>query len=75
MAHLPDDIGEVPQYRCKEGPCLDAVVGDGQVVRVDLLHDGSPYRRMAPGALDAGVNSVLSVPIYDGIGVIGSLNL
>lgn len=66
---------DLVQYRCSEGPCLDAVAGDGQVVRVDLLDNLSEYRRMAPGAVDAGINSVLSVPFYDGSTVIGSLNL
>src|SRR3954469_8219215 len=47
------------QYRFGEGPCLDAL--EGQVVRVDLRDDGS-YRRIAPGALDAGVATVLSLP-------------
>jgi hypothetical protein len=63
------------QYRFQEGPCLDAVVGEGRVVRVDLVSDPR-YERLAPGALDAGIADVLSLPLrLDGDGsVIGSLN-
>lgn len=66
---------DLVQYRTHEGPCLDAVGEQGHVVRIDLLDNSTTYRRMAPGALDIGVNSVLSVPFYDGSTVIGSLNL
>ncbi|HUP85738.1 MAG TPA: GAF and ANTAR domain-containing protein [Acidimicrobiales bacterium] len=64
------------QYRFEEGPCLDAVDhAGGQVVRVDLIDDHR-YNRFAPGALDAGVTSVLSLPCSSSTGrVIGSLNL
>src|SRR4051812_6294188 len=47
------------QYRFGEGPCLDAL--EGQVVRVDLRADEA-YQRITPGALDAGVASILSLP-------------
>lgn len=66
---------DLVQYRSRQGPCLDAVAGDGQVIRIDLLDAGSTYARMAPGAVDAGVQSVLSIPFFDAGSVIGSLNL
>lgn len=47
----------------------------GHVVRVDLIDNDSAYQRLAPGALDAGIRSVLSVPLYDSDRVIGSLNV
>lgn len=67
------------QYKFQEGPCLDAVSSDGdgvgQVVRVDLIDDPK-YRRFAPGALDAGIASVLSIPCLTRAGrVVGSVNL
>lgn len=66
---------DLVQYRSGEGPCLDAVDGSGQIIRIDLLDNLSEYRRFAPGALEIGVNSVLSIPLYDGERLIGSLNL
>lgn len=66
---------DIVQYRSQEGPCLDSVADGGQVVRVDLLTNSSPYQRFAPGALHVGVNSVLSVPLYEDDRIIGSLNL
>lgn len=66
------------QYKFQEGPCLDSVSsggGAGQVVRIDLIDDPR-YRRFAPGALDAGIASVLSIPCMSRAGrVVGSLNL
>jgi hypothetical protein len=61
------------QYRFGEGPCLDVL--QGQVVRVDLREDEA-YRRFAPGAIDAGIATVLSLPCQAPDGrIIGSLNL
>lgn len=68
------------QYKSEEGPCLDSVGADeggneGKVVRIDLIDDPK-YRRFAPGALDAGVASVLSIPFRSRSGqVVGSVNL
>jgi hypothetical protein len=64
------------QYHFEEGPCLDSIEDEGgHVVRVDLIEDRQ-YRRFAPGALDAGVTAVLSLPCVSRAGqVIGSLNL
>ncbi len=66
---------DIVQYRSQEGPCLDAIRGGGKVVRVDLVNNGSAYRRFAPGAFDVGINSVLSVPLHERGRLIGSLNL
>lgn len=63
------------QYQRAQGPCLDAVEGPGQVVRVDFIDNASAYQRIAPGALDVGVRSVLSVPLRHAGAAIGSLNL
>jgi GAF domain-containing protein len=60
------------QYRFGEGPCLDVL--EGGAVRVDLIED-ERYQRFAPGAIDAGVLAVLSVPCRSGDRVVGSVNL
>ena len=66
------------QYRFEEGPCLDAAglgTSPSQVVRIDLMEEHD-YQRVAPGAIDAGVTSVLSLPCTSSAGrVLGSLNL
>lgn len=62
---------DLMQYRAEEGPCLDAL--EGKIVRLDVI-EGAHYERFAPGALDAGVAEVLSLPcIIDGR-VVGSVN-
>jgi hypothetical protein len=60
------------QYRFGEGPCLDVL--EGGPVRVDLIDD-QRYQRFAPGAMDAGVLAVLSIPCWSGDRVVGSVNL
>jgi GAF domain-containing protein len=65
---------DLVQYDTGEGPCLQAI-GDRHVVRLDLLDAAEEYPHFAPGALDAGIHSVLSIPaIWDGA-VVGTLNL
>ena len=71
--HLALEV-DLVQYRFQEGPCLDAVDG-GRVVRIDLIDDSPGCQRFAPGAFDLGINSVLSVPLYERDRVIGSLYL
>jgi hypothetical protein len=63
---------DLMQYRVGEGPCLDALTG--QVVRLDLV-EGSTYDRFAPGALDAGVLDIVSIPCLAGGRVVGTANL
>lgn len=66
------------QYQFEEGPCLDAAGlagGGSHVVRIDLMEDAC-YQRFAPGALDAGVTSSLSLPCRSDIGaILGSINM
>lgn len=62
---------DLMQYRAAEGPCLDALIG--KVVRLDVV-EGGKYERFAPGALDAGVADVLSLPCMIDGRVVGSVN-
>ena len=65
---------DLVQYRTDEGPCLAAMSGRN-VIRIDLLEGDSRFTRFAPGALDHRINSVLSIPLIAGGGVVGALNL
>ena len=63
---------DLMQYRADEGPCLDALAG--RVVRLDVV-ESSAYERFAPGALDAGVVDILSIPCVADGRVIGTVNV
>jgi len=65
---------DLVQYDTGEGPCLAAIEGS-HVVRVDILEAGERFEHFAPGALDRGVHSVLSIPINADDRTVGALNL
>ncbi len=65
---------DLVQYSTEQGPCLDAMAG-GNVVRVDLVEREIRYSRFAPGAIDAGVNSIMSFPLLASGRSVGALNL
>ena len=62
------------QYKANEGPCLDAY-RQRHAVRVDFLVEPERYVHLAPGAVEAGVASVLSSPLEVRGEAIGALNL
>jgi GAF domain-containing protein len=65
---------DLVQYDTGEGPCLDAI-HSSHVVRLDIADGRETYPHFAPGALDAGIRSVLSIPVaWDGT-TVGALNL
>lgn len=65
---------DLVQYRTGEGPCLDAAAQEA-VIRIDVLAHDEDYEHFAPGAVEAGVASTLSIPlVWDGHAV-GSINL
>jgi GAF domain-containing protein len=65
---------DLVQYQTGEGPCL-AAMNDGDVVRIDILERDSRFTRFAPGALDQGLNSVLSTPLRANGRSVGALNM
>jgi GAF domain-containing protein len=65
---------DLVQYRTGEGPCLTAL-NDGDVVRIDILERDSTFTRFAPGALDRGLQSVLSTPLTSNGRSVGALNM
>ncbi|MBW3555424.1 MAG: GAF and ANTAR domain-containing protein [Actinobacteria bacterium] len=65
---------DLVQYQTGTGPCLSAM-REGNVVRIDLLEKDLRFTRFAPGAVDIGVNSVLSLPLQASGEAVGSLNL
>lgn len=65
---------DLVQYETGEGPCLAALT-DGGVVRIDILERDSRFTRFAPGALDRGLHSVLSIPLVVNGKSVGALNM
>lgn len=65
---------DMVQYRHGEGPCLSAA-DEASTVRIDLLSHDERFEHFAPGAIDVGVESVLSIPLVTGDVVVGSMNL
>ena len=65
---------DLVQYETGEGPCL-AALHDGDVVRIDILEKDSRFTRFAPGALDRGLQSVLSTPLRANGRRVGALNM
>jgi putative methionine-R-sulfoxide reductase with GAF domain len=62
------------QYDTGEGPCLEALE-QSHVVRIDLVDAGERWTHFGPGALDAGINSVLSLPVTAQGTTVAALNL
>ena len=54
------------QLRLGEGPCLDVIARGGGAIYADDLADASPWPAWAPGAVRAGVRSVLAVAVRGG---------
>ena len=65
---------DLVQYQTGQGPCL-AALEEGHVVRVDILEKDSRFTRFAPGAIDQGLRSVLSIPLEVNGRSVGALNL
>jgi GAF domain-containing protein len=65
---------DLVQYRHQDGPCLEAA-GAQATVRIDALEHDERFEHFAPGAIDLGVESVLSIPLLSGDISVGSLNL
>ena len=65
---------DLVQYQTGEGPCLTAIE-DTNVVRIDVIDEDVRFSRFAPGALDSGINSVLSLPLIADGRTVGALNL
>jgi GAF domain-containing protein len=65
---------DLVQYQTGQGPCLQAI-NDGHTVRIDILERDSRFERFAPGALDRGINSVLSAPLDAHGRTVGALNM
>lgn len=65
---------DLVQYHHDEGPCLTAARRCSPV-RIDVLGGDDRFHHFAPGALDLGVESVLSLPLVAGEMAVGSVNL
>jgi transcriptional regulator with GAF, ATPase, and Fis domain len=62
------------QKRFREGPCLDAAIGNPMVMCNDLREDAR-WPRFAEAAVAAGVHSLMSFQLYTHNARMGALNL
>jgi transcriptional regulator with GAF, ATPase, and Fis domain len=62
------------QKRFREGPCLDAAIGNPTVICNDLRED-TPWPTFAEAAVAAGVHSLMSFQLYTHNARMGALNL
>jgi GAF domain-containing protein len=65
---------DLVQYATGEGPCL-AAIAEGRPIRIDVVGEGEQWQHFSPGALDRGIESVLSLPIRAAGTTVGALNL
>ncbi len=65
---------DLVQYGHDQGPCLTAAK-DQSPVRIDVLQDDERFEHFAPGAIEKGVESVLSIPLLFEGTTVGSINL
>ncbi|HEX2577712.1 MAG TPA: GAF and ANTAR domain-containing protein [Aquihabitans sp.] len=65
---------DLVQYAHNQGPCLTSAQ-TRSVVRIDVLSQDERFEHFAPGAIEIGVESVVSVPLLHGATVVGSINL
>lgn len=65
---------DLVQYAFNQGPCLLSVERR-HPVRIDVLRQDESFEHFAPGAIELGVESVLSVPLVWSGSVVGSFNL
>ncbi|HPY23431.1 MAG TPA: GAF and ANTAR domain-containing protein [Mycobacterium sp.] len=70
---LAVDVDNI-QERFREGPCLDAAEGDA-LVRCNDLHDDPRWPQFAQGAIELGVQAMMSFQIYTDDNRKGALNL
>ncbi|WP_110181008.1 GAF and ANTAR domain-containing protein [Nocardioides solisilvae] len=70
---LVTDLDEL-QYDLHEGPCVDALEEES-VVLVEHLRHAQRWPRFVPGAVRAGVRSMLGLRLYVEAGTLGALNL
>ncbi|HYR61773.1 MAG TPA: GAF and ANTAR domain-containing protein [Actinomycetota bacterium] len=67
---------DASQYRLGEGPCL-AAIRERQVFQIDSMRDESRWERFCALATEAGIASVLAVPLavpLAGDSVLGAIN-
>jgi GAF domain-containing protein len=65
---------DLVQYDHHEGPCLTSVA-QTSTIRIDLLAQDERFEHFAPGAIEVGVESVLSIPLIHRQDVVGSINI
>lgn len=65
---------DLVQYGYNEGPCLTAV-RQASTVRIDVHGHDERFEHFAPGAIELGVESILSIPLVHGATVVGSINM
>ncbi|HEX7135558.1 MAG TPA: GAF and ANTAR domain-containing protein [Iamia sp.] len=65
---------DLVQYRVDEGPCVSSA-REQSSIRIDALQHDERFEHFAPGAVEMGIESVLSIPLGSDEHAVGSLNL
>jgi GAF domain-containing protein len=77
LAASGDPAREVDQvqYQLREGPCVELLDSDDQVMQIDDLRDESRWPNFAPKAEQLGVRSWMAYRLYTSQDSMGALNL
>lgn len=70
IADKVDDL----QYALHEGPCVDSSKKN-QTFEIEAMEIEERWPRYTPGAVEAGIGSSVSLPLYGGAGTAGALNV
>ena len=70
---IVDKVDDV-QYALDEGPCVDSSK-QNQTFEIEAMDVEERWPRYTPGAVDAGIGSSVSLPLYGGGGTAGALNV
>jgi GAF domain-containing protein len=62
------------QHELEEGPCVDASK-ENQTFEIEVMRLEERWPRYTPGAVEAGIGSSISLPLYGGGGTSGALNV
>lgn len=65
---------DLVQYQTGRAPTLGSMARSN-IVRVDLIEHDSCFERFAPGAVDAGINSIVSFPLVANQKMVGAIDL
>jgi GAF domain-containing protein len=74
-SHANVELVDTAQYESGEGPCLSAALAQQPVVVSNEVGTDPRWHLFGPAAAALGINSVLSLKLFDVTGAVGALNL